>query len=141
MNRKLHNAFTALMVSGAALALGLTFALPVPQPVQPEAIALQLGALDASFTPTDPASDNTVQGHAAQAEALARSIGRRSAKVETLADAAALTAEIATIVALAGRLEASEQAAIEIEKKQARTASRRSRQTLVMPYFSFAPRG
>lgn len=141
MNRKLHNAFTALMASGAALALGLTFALPVPQPVQPQpaqpqAIALQLGPLDARFTPTDPAA-----GHAAQAEALARSIERRSAKVDTLADAAALTAEIATIVALAGRLEATEQAALETEKKQARTASRRSRQTLVMPYFSFAPRG
>ncbi len=139
MNRRLHNSFLALLASASALALCLAMALPAPQQPQARPIALNVGPVEFTFTPSDPNAS-----HGDQVEALARSIERRADQVDSLADAAALTAEIATAAALAEAVKSSrsfESATIDTEKKQARTAARHRRQTLVMPYFSFAPRG
>lgn len=135
MNSKLHNSISALLVSGATLVLALVAANPAlpgtpsPQPrVAPSGVVV---ALD-----TDAI--------ARRAEAQARRIEARAQRVEGLADAAAFTAELATAVALANALEnvsAAEPADDAVPHRKARKATRRNRQALVMPYFSFAPRG
>ncbi|GAA5072750.1 hypothetical protein [Lysobacter panacisoli] len=135
MNRRLQNSFTAMLASASALALCLSLAMP-SAPQQHGPVALNLGPVEVSFTPDDPAASREDQ-----VEALVRSIEARSDRVESLADAATLTAEIAAAAALAGSLhEARDNAKLQTETK-ARTAARHRRQTLVMPYFSFAPRG
>jgi len=79
---------------------------------------------------------------AARAEALVRRIEQGTEQVDTLAEAATLTAEIATAAALAGALEASQDMDDRpSEPRQSNRARRHTRQTLVMPYFSFSPRG
>jgi hypothetical protein len=138
MNRRLHNSFTAFLASASALALCLALAMPAPHKAQPEPVALHLGPVEFTFTPDDPAVS-----HSAQVDALVRSIEHRADNVENLADAAALTAEIATAAALARSLDgARNNVSLDHDsEKKARTAARHRRQTLVMPYFSFAPRG
>lgn len=136
MNRRLQNSFTAMLASASALALCLSLAMPSAPTSQNGPVALHLGPMEVSFTPNDPAASREDQ-----VEALVRSIEARGNRVESLADAATLTAEIAAAAALAGSLhEARDNAKLETETK-ARTAARHRRQTLVMPYFSFAPRG
>ena len=138
MNRRLQNTFTALMASASALALCLAMAMPAQQKARSaEPVALNLGALEFTFTPTDASASR-----GKQVDDLVRSIETRYDRVDSVADAATLAAEIATAAALARTLhEAGETSAIDTETKQARKAARHRRQTLVMPYFSFAPRG
>jgi hypothetical protein len=139
MNRRLHNSYTAMLATGAALALGLMLASPAtlsPNP-QPEPIQVQVGALGFSYLPAKAGVDN-----AERVKALTRSIERRADHVETLADAAALTAEIATAAALSSSLREIDQAdAANDSPRSANKTRHRSRQTLAMPYFSFAPQG
>lgn len=138
MNRKLHNAFLGLTGSAGALALCLALAVPAPKH-QPESVALQLGPVDFTFTPSQGGRTD-----AQQVEALMRSVEKRAQHADTLAEAATIAAEVAAAAALAGayqHADAYQASAADEERKQARTASRHRRQTLVMPYFSFAPRG
>jgi len=137
MNRRLHNSYTAMLATGAALALGLMLASPATLNPQPEAIQVQVGALGFSYLPAKVGVDN-----AERVKALTRSIERRADHVETLADAAALTAEIATAAALTSSLREIDQAdATNDSPRSANKTRHRSRQTLAMPYFSFAPQG
>jgi hypothetical protein len=137
MNRRLHNSYTAMLATGAALALGLMLASPATLNPQPEAIQVQVGALGFSYLPAKAGVDN-----AERVKALTRSIERRADHVETLADAAALTAEIATAAALTSSLREIDQAdATNDSPRSANKTRHRSRQTLAMPYFSFAPQG
>jgi len=135
MNRRFQNSLTGLLASASALALCLALAMPAQQSASSRAIAVQMGPLDATFTPSD--TSRSQQEHL---DALTRSIERRADKVETLADAATLAAEIATATALAQAVKNAGENDTDTELK-ARTAARHRRQTLVMPYFSFAPRG
>ena len=135
MNRRFQNSLTALLASASALALCLALAMPAQHKAQSESLAVQLGPVDATFTPSD-ASRSQQQN----LDALTRSIERRADRVETLADAATLAAEIATATALAQAVKNAGENDTDTEHK-ARTAARHRRQTLVMPYFSFAPRG
>jgi len=135
MNRRFQNSLTGLLASASALALCLALAMPSQQSAQSRAIAVQMGPLDATFTPSD--ASRTRQENL---DALTRSIERRANNVETLADAATLAAEIATATALAQAVKDAGENDTDTEHK-ARTAARHRRQTLVMPYFSFAPRG
>ncbi|KRA20622.1 MULTISPECIES: hypothetical protein [unclassified Lysobacter] len=133
MNSKLHNSISALLVSGATLVLALVAA----NPALPEAPAAQVAAAAAPL-PLDAAAI------VRRAEAQALRIEARAQQVENLADVAALTAEVATAVALANALDkasAAEPAVDAVPHRKARKATRRNRQALVMPYFSFAPRG
>jgi hypothetical protein len=138
MNRRLHNSFTALLASASALALALALAMPAPHAAKGTPVALQLGPVEFNFTPDNPATTRSQQ-----VDALVSSIERRAGSVEDLADAATLTAEIAAAAALAHSLQdGRNNASLDIDpEKKARTAARHRRQTLVMPYFSFAPRG
>ncbi|SFK90614.1 hypothetical protein [Lysobacter sp. cf310] len=136
MNSKLHNSISALLVSGATLVLALVAAnpaLPDASSVAPPRVAAVVAPL-----PLDAAAI------VRRAEAQAQRIEARAQQVENLADVAALTAEVATAVALANALEnasAAEPADDAVPHRKARKATRRNRQALVMPYFSFAPRG
>ena len=137
MNRRLHNSYTAMLATGAALALGLMLASPATLNPQPEPIQIQVGALGFSYLPAKAGVDN-----AERVQALTRSIERRADNVETLADAAALTAEVATAAALASSLREIDHAdATHDSPRSANKTRQRNRQTLAMPYFSFAPRG
>ncbi|MBF6024549.1 hypothetical protein [Lysobacter niastensis] len=131
MNRRLQNTYTALLASGATLAMALMMASPATVKPNPEEIPIQIGALSFRYVPNQAGVSN-----AEHAKALARSIERRADKVETLADAAALTAELATAAVLIDTAEASGES-----PRSANKPRHRSRQTLAMPYFSFAPRG
>jgi len=133
MNRRFQNSLTALLASASALALCLALAMPAQHDSRSNAIAVQMGPLDATFTPND--ASRTRQENL---DALTRSIERRADRVETLADAATLAAEIATATAQAVKNAGENETDTE---HKARTAARHRRQTLVMPYFSFAPRG
>jgi len=136
MNRKLHNSLSALIATGAVLAFGLMIAAPAPQPVSPS-LPLQLGALKIEVTPKVSREQAAVR-----TEALVRRIETEADQIDTLAEAASLTAEIATVAALAGAFEAKRgMDAHATQPRQPRKATRHSRQTLVMPYFSFSPRG
>jgi len=138
MNRKLHNTLSALMATGAALAIGLMIAVPAESQSRPATARVQLAGLTFEITPTANAKPVTE----ARIENLARRI-ERADKIETLAEAAALTAEIATVAALASAFDAAQDMdARSPEARRAPTkAARYSRQTVVMPYFSFSPRG
>ena len=135
MNSKLHNSISALLVSGATLVLALVVANPaLPGTPSPQPRLAPSGVVVALDT----------DAIARRAEAQARRIEARAQRVEGLADAAAFTAELATAVALANALEnvsAAEPADDAVPHRKARKATRRNRQALVMPYFSFAPRG
>ena len=116
MIRKLENTFTALISSAALLAVGLMLAQPVAFP-------------GADAGPTSVA---------------AADVARPADRVDALAEAAALTSELATAAAIATAIRggAATSSSMDPEpRRQARKARRHHRQALVMPYFSFAPRG
>lgn len=123
MIRKLENTFTALIASAALLAVGLVLAQPI------------------AF----PASGAGLVAHAAQPAATP--VVLSSDRVDALAQAAALTAELATTAAIASAIRGGEAATSSMDPeprrkaRKARKAKRHHRQALVMPYFSFAPRG
>lgn len=129
MNRKLQNTFTALTASLALLVLGLVASLPagsaLPQPSAPAA----------SMASAAPAGSGLT---AATALSTAPAAGAAGEIVSSR-----LAADIAAAAALAAALSsASADADTQAEiLTSPRGTTRRHRQTVVMPYFSFAPRG
>ncbi len=121
MNRKFQNTISALMTSTALLVLGLAMSTAtLPMPGQPAAGALPLrtsltGAAPDIAALAGPAS----LGELATATALA----------------AALDAPAADVA------EARAMPAADAAPRRSRTTVHRQRQTLGMPFFSFAPRG
>lgn len=112
MNRKLRHSLSAFTASGAALAIALMVAVPAgPSPVR------QMVSQDL----LPPAS-----------------AGQR-AEVDSLAQAVVLSAEFAAASALA--LEANRDMDAQTKQHAPRKGTRNRRQTIVMPYFSFLPRG
>lgn len=136
MNRKLHNTISALVATTGLLVLSLIAAGPLPA--------------DATWTSPELARVETPATHAeaaardiaAQAKALEARIATSATASEAIAHVAAFTAEAATVAVLA---EAIDAAAADIEDKPAaataRAKPRRSRQSVAMPFFSYAPRG
>ena len=120
MNRRLHNTYTAMLATGAALALGLMAAVP---------------------SGTSPVLDvvSKTQMAAATEEAAVADIEQRTGEIESLAEAVALSAEIAAASALAFKADRDMDA--QPQTRAPRKGSRHRRQTVVMPYFSFSPRG
>lgn len=138
MNRKLHNTVAALLATSGMLALALIAASPMP--LHPS-------------TTHEPAFAQAATAKAAKAEALARHIEARAkvlesrlAKTTETADAAgqvaAFAAETATLAVLNEVFDggSTETASLPVAAKRAQPI-RRSRQSVAMPYFSFAPRG
>ncbi|HZH44545.1 MAG TPA: hypothetical protein VEY50_10735 [Lysobacter sp.] len=119
MNRKLRNSLAALASSAAMLVLALVAAHP-GAPVAPLAASPTLAVRHASQGDVDPA-----------AHARLAALGLR-------ADAAATRAALpAPAPADTAHPDAMDESAARPAKRRARA----HRQTLVMPYFSFAPRG
>ena len=109
MNRKLRNSLSAFTASGAALAIALMAAVPAG---------------------TSPVLDVVSQTHAVEQQA---------SQIDSLAQAVALSAEIAASSALA--FEANRDMDAQPQSRDSHKGSRHRRQTVVMPYFSFSPRG
>ena len=112
MNSKLRNSLSAFAASGATLAIALMVAVPADAPMN---------------------------GIAAQDPSPASATSQRANEVDSLATAVTLSAEIAAASALA--LEADRGMDAQAKQHAPRKGSRHRRQTLVMPYFSFLPRG
>lgn len=112
MNSKLRNSLSAFAASGAMLAIALMVAVP------------------AGTTPV----------RAFVSHDLSTSAGsQRADRIDSLAQAVALSAEIAAASALA--LDANRDTDAQITRHAPRQGSSHRRQTIVMPYFSFSPRG
>ncbi|QNP40838.1 hypothetical protein [Lysobacter solisilvae (ex Woo and Kim 2020)] len=111
MNRKLRNSLSAFTASGAALAIALMVAVP--------------------------AGTSPVQQMVSQDLLLPAAAGQRAEG--SLAQAVALSAEFAAASALA--LEADRRMDAPTKPHAPRKGTRNRRQTVVMPYFSFLPRG
>lgn len=135
MNRKLRNTFAGITVSAALLVLGLVVAQPRPAQSGPMAGAQAASVRHASSGDMDPAAIARLRGlavQAAEAQALADDASDLGARI-----AAALEAPSADGVAPSATAEPTDDSAARPAKRRARA----TRQTLVMPYFSFAPRG
>jgi hypothetical protein len=115
MNSKLRNSFSAIAASGAALAIALMTAMPATK---------------------SPVLDVALQAPPAAAAAAKAAAGLDPAArhLESLADAVATSAS-----ALA--MEAGHDMDAANPTRLPSKGSRHRRQTLVMPYFSFSPRG
>ncbi|MEG3191440.1 hypothetical protein [Lysobacter sp. D1-1-M9] len=139
MNRKLHNSLTALMASAAVLVLGLVAATPAAPSGN------EVGTQPITYEAPAPASGFDQLTAVARAEAAATVIRADLSEIDTLADAAALTAELAAAAALAAAFQqassAPQDSGDQVPSHPPRKTTRRNRQTLVMPFFSFAPRG
>lgn len=120
MNSKLRNSLSAFTASGAVLAIALMVAVP---------------------TGTSPVLDvvSKTQMAAATEEAAVADIEQHTSEIESLAEAVALSAEIAAASALAFNADRDMDA--QPQTRAPRKGSRHRRQTVVMPYFSFSPRG
>lgn len=141
MNRKLHHAITALMTSAAVLVLGLVAAAPMLLPAS-------VGASAPQAHPSGSSQMSQAAHRAAAAvtiPSLPPQVQANTTAIESLADVANAAAEVAAATALVDALQQIDAAAgrsSETEpQRAARTSTRRKRQSFVMPYFSFAPRG
>ena len=121
MNRKLRNSFSAFAASGAALAIALMVAMPA---------ATSPVLLDVALH-SSPAATH------AMARAAAANLDPAAQRLETLAQAMATSATAASVLALQARHDMDDAH----QARDASKGSRHRRQTLVMPYFSFSPRG
>ncbi|MBX9403321.1 hypothetical protein K4L06_18570 [Lysobacter sp. BMK333-48F3] len=153
MNRKLHNSISALMAAGGALVLGLVIALPAPSApagqfaaAQSRPLELDLGLVQARVR-FDSAYVERARARSGDLARVAGRIGARAEQLErdgaALAFATGMAGEVADLAAIASTLEspaAAEPASTE-SKRKAGKAARRNRRNLVMPYFSFLPRG
>ena len=143
MNRKLHNTVTALAATTGLLVLSLMAANPAAAPV-PMPATFEYAAATSSV-------DHAVQArHAAEAakriEARAATLEARLAEAkapeEALGEIVGFAAEAATMAAIAAALD--EAGAVSTVPAPAATAPRKrspGRQSVAMPFFSFAPRG
>ena len=147
MTRKLHNSVTALFATSGLLLLSLMAANPAPP------------AADAFAAPIEVQAEQPVREVAAQARhaaAAAKRIEARAEQLQARMDAAKDTnakigevvgfgAEATTLAAIAAAMdeaEAKDVAAVE-ETTEHKPTRKRSfgRQSVSMPFFSFAPRG
>ena len=148
MTRKLHNSVTALFATSGLLLLSLMAANPAPP------------AADVFAAPLTVQAERPVREVAAQARHAAAAAKRIEARAELLqarVDAAKDTntkigevvgfvAEATTLAAIAAAMdeaEAKDVAAVEETTTQHKPTRKRSfgRQSVSMPFFSFAPRG
>ena len=113
MNSKLRNSLSAFTASGATLAIALMVAVPAG---------------------TTPVQDVVSQDLSPKATAYNQRV-----EVAPLAQAVVLSAEIAAASALA--FEADPDMDAQPKQHVSRKGTRHRRQTIVMPYFSFSPRG
>ena len=121
MNRKLRNTFAAFAASGASMAIALMVAVPATTSPVLDVVALAPQAIELP-----------------QAQAVA-DIDPTAPQLQSLARAVARSAQAAAASALA--FEAGGDTDAQNQIRAPRNGARHRRQTLVMPYFSFSPRG
>ena len=135
MNRKLHNTTAALFASAGLLVLGLIAANPMP------------GAATEAFAATEAAwsgphrAEAAAQQIEARAQVLEEELAAGHDASRAVAGVAALAAEAATLAVMAETLDALEAGEAPARDATSRRKPRRSRQSVAMPFFSFAPRG
>jgi hypothetical protein len=134
MNRKLHNTVTALAATTGLLVLSLMAAHPVQMTAEPfEAeMAQARHARDAAQRIESRAA--LLQSRLAQSRDHAEAIGE-------IAGFAAEAATLATIAAAFDEAESLDAAAETTTSAKPRKRAAAGRQSVSMPYFSFAPRG
>jgi hypothetical protein len=135
MNRKLHNTASALIATSALLVLSLIAAGPLPQHAIESAPA---------FAQAQAAHNDAAHRVDARAKLLETRLRRTSDNAEAAAQVAAFVAETATAAVID---EALSQAVAPANASEAAPLPatphkpHRSRQSVAMPFFSFAPRG
>ena len=136
MNRKLHNTISALFSAGGLLVLSLIAATPM------SAESAWPAADQVAHVERSAARDIAVRRIEAQTEALQVQLERSANASEALAHVAAFTAEAATTAVLAEAFDGADaDVASEPATPRTRSKPRRNRQSVAMPFFSFAPRG
>lgn len=137
MNRKLHNTVAALLATTGMLVLALIAASPMP--LQPDATPAP------AFAQAAANKADRVEAAARNIEARAKLLESRLTKTTEAADAvaqvAAFAAEAATLAVLAETFDGGSAQVASVPEPTKHTPIRRSRQSVAMPYFSFAPRG
>ena len=159
MNRKLHNTVTALFATSGLLVLSLIAARPVPTQetlVEPAAVHAELRDSDVAAAERAAAAAKTKGRHAAAAaqriEKRAADLEARLAKTKNAADAvgeivgfAAEAATLASIAAAMDGVETGDAAIVDADTERSTNTPARKRphgrQSVAMPFFSFAPRG
>ena len=147
MNRKLHNTVTALFATSGLLVLSLIAARPLPTQetlVAPAAVHAELRDSDVAAAEAAKARGRHAAEAAKRIEARAAQLEARLAATkdhgEALGEIVGFAAEAATLAAVAtafDEAQASEPAApvVKVPKRAG------GRQSVAMPFFSFAPRG
>ena len=137
MTRKLHNTISALVATSGLLVLSLMAASPIPAETS-WSPAGQTVQLDAAAVRAEAAAKRLD----ARAQALEARLEASANASEAVAHVAAFTAEAATAAMLAEAFDAARaDPGSEPAPQRARNKPRRNRQTVAMPFFSFAPRG
>ena len=138
MNRKLHNTVTALVATTGLLVLSLMASNPVmaPAPTPAESLVQARHAAEAAKRIEARAAD--LELRLAQAKNTREAIGE-------IVGFAAEAATLASIAAAMDGVENGDAAIVDINADTERTTPARKRphgrQSVAMPFFSFAPRG
>ena len=147
MNRKLHNTVTALFATSGLLVLSLIAARPLPT----QEVLVAPAAVHAELRDSDVAAAEAAKARGRHAAEAAKRIEARAAQLEArlaatknhgeaIGEIVGFAAEAATLAAVAtafDEAQASEPAApvVKVPKRAG------GRQSVAMPFFSFAPRG
>ena len=147
MNRKLHNTVTALFATSGLLVLSLIAARPMPTQetlVAPAAVHAELRDSDVAAAEAAKARGRHAAEAAKRIEARAAQLEARLAATkdhgEALGEIVGFAAEAATLAAVATAFDEAQAAepAAPVVKVPKRAGGR---QSVAMPFFSFAPRG
>ena len=137
MNRKLHNTVAALLATTGMLVLALIAASPMP--LQPSA---PVPALAEAATAKAARTEAAARHIEARAKLLESRLTKTTEAADAVAQVAAFAAEAATVAVLAEAFDDGSAKAANVPTPVKRALPvRRSRQSVAMPYFSFAPRG
>ncbi|MGO4550015.1 hypothetical protein AB4059_02775 [Lysobacter sp. 2RAF19] len=156
MNRKLHNTVTALFATSGLLVLSLMAANPAPSAgenvlapvVQPAAIHAPADAKLAKIVAEGRHAAAAAKRIEARAQQLQANLAKTKDDGQAVGEVFGFVAEAATLAALAAAMDGMENpdtmAAVEqADAEQAKPTPKRTfgRQSVAMPFFSFAPRG
>ncbi|MDQ3039127.1 MAG: hypothetical protein M3R16_04920 [Pseudomonadota bacterium] len=149
-HRQLGNTLSAFSITAIMLGAVLMTATPVqPSGAHPAQAGTANTAIDAARNPVKSFDANAVQAQAhdieARAEQLAAQLEKTRNASQAIAHVVAFTAEVATVAAITAALDEIPESVetAELAAPTPATSTRkhkRTRQSLAMPYFSFASR-
>ena len=138
MNRKLHNTVTALFATTGLLVLGLMAANPVAQVPSPFAPQAEVASAAAAKTRYQQDAAKRIEARAAEMEAR---LAKTKDKSQALGEIAGFAAEAATLAAIAAAFDQADALDATPVAEIAKPHRTHGRQSVAMPFFSFAPRG